>query len=65
MNSKEQSELTGKTETDSQIENRLIALGLGWYRGGEIELKWPLGWSINKKAAGWSLTPVGVGAKAN
>ena len=31
----------------------------------EYWLKWPLGWSINKKAAGWSLTPVGVGAKAN
>ena len=39
MDSKEQSELTGKTETDSQIENRLIALGVGWYRGGEIEQK--------------------------
>ena len=31
----------------------------------EYWLKWPLGWSINKKAAGWSPTPVGVGAKAN
>ena len=35
----EKTELTSKTETDSQIESRLTALGVGWLGGGGIEQK--------------------------
>ena len=38
MESNEQTELTGKIETDSEIESRLAALGAG-LRGGETEQK--------------------------
>ena len=38
VESNEQTELTGKIETDSEIESRLAALGAG-LRGGETKQK--------------------------
>ena len=39
VESSEQTELTSKTETDSQIESRLTALGVGWLGGGGMGRK--------------------------
>ena len=52
MESNEQTELTSKTETDSQIESRLTALG-GWLGAGGNQAKrkkesetWVTGWQL-------------------